>query len=291
MKVKLDTKGENWVELEAGSKDPDSVYVDGKLMERLDYIETRLLKKNWDVVIVVDGIEGSGKSTLAIQIGWLMSYGKLSIENMIIGLEDAPIKLEKGKSGDIFIMDEGSLSFSSKEVMKREQVELIKIFNVIRQKNLILIIVAPSFFDLNRYIAVHRSRCLIHVYTDKELNRGRFAYFNQKRKNILYSEGKKNYNSYAKPEANMFGTYTNWNPLGDEYIKTKEKSLFEAFNTTKKKVLTEKDIIMKLAKRFEKQLPEITKKDLALGLGIDPKTLRGYIKTKDSVGNMVGNGR
>lgn len=278
MKVKINNETGEWIELEKGSKDPESVYFDGELITRLDYIQNKLLKNNWDVVIIVDGIEGSGKSTLGLQIAWLLSNGKLTMKNLILGLEDAPDKLEKAEQGEIFVMDEGSLSFGSRETMKREQVELIKIFNVIRQKNLGLIVVAPSFFDLNKYISVHRSRALIHVYTDKDLTRGRFAFFNQKGKNILYSEGKRNYNSYSKPVANFYGRFVNHNPLGEEYIKAKERSMFEAFQSRKKKLPNKKDVLIELVNNYKERNPNVTQENMAQIFGVTRKTLAGYLK-------------
>lgn len=281
MKLKFNEKLGDFEELESGSKDPESFYMDSLLAERLSFIEHKLIKKNWDVVILLDGIEGSGKSTLALQIAWVLSKGKLNMQSLILGLEDAPDKLEKANQGDVFVIDEGSLSFSSRETMKREQVELIKIFNVIRQKNLVLIVVAPSFFDLNKYISVSRSRCLIHVYTDDQLVRGRFAFFNQKRKNILYTEGKKNYNTYVKPEANFYGRFLQFNPLGEEYDKAKERSLFEAFQSRKKRLPNKKDMLIGIIKKFDKDNPDLTKDKLAQTFGITRTTLRGYLKDDD----------
>jgi hypothetical protein len=166
--------------------------------------------------------------------------------------------------------------------MKREQVELVKIFNVIRQKNLALIVVAPSFFDLNKYIAVQRSRCLIHVYTEKDLTRGRYAFFTQKRKNILFTEGKKNYNTYAKPEANFYGRFTDSNPLGEPYIKAKELSLFEAFQSRKKKLPTKKDMLKELVIKFREKNPKETQKNIAKNFGIAEHTVGRWLKEAES---------
>tara|TARA_R100000750_G_scaffold60737_1_gene50529 strand:+ start:1249 stop:2118 length:870 start_codon:yes stop_codon:yes gene_type:complete len=282
MRIVFEEKEQKWRELEDDEKVEGEMYIDGLLADRLDYIQRKLLKHNWDVVILVDGIEGSGKSTLAIQVAWFLSNAKLRMDHLILGLEDAPDKLEKAQHGDVFLMDEGSLSFSSRETMKREQVELVKIFNVIRQKNLALIVVAPSFFDLNKYIAVQRSRCLIHVYTEKDLTRGRYAFFTQKRKNILFTEGKKNYNTYAKPEANFYGRFTDSNPLGEPYIKAKELSLFEAFQSRKKKLPTKKDMLKELVIKFREKNPKETQKNIAKNFGIAEHTVGRWLKEAES---------
>ncbi len=179
-------------------------------------------------------VHNSGKSTLSFACAWYISDGNMTINNICEGTSDAMKKLEKLPDKSTLIIDEGSIMFSSKEVMKKEQRNLIKVLQVIRQKCMCLIIVSPSFFDLNKYIAVQRSRFLLHVYTDAKLNRGRFCFFGEKRKNLLYHIGKKHFNSYAKPKADFFGTFNNFNPFGDSYFELKKKSLSEAFHEKEK---------------------------------------------------------
>lgn len=178
-------------------------------------------------------VHNSGKSTLGFICGWYITDGKLTLNNVCEGTEDAVKKLEKLPNKSILIIDEGSLMFSSKEVMRTEQKRLIKILQVIRQKCMCLIIVSPSFFELNKYISIDRSRFLLHVYTDKNLKRGRFSYFSQKKKQKLYIFGKKNFNSYAKPRADFVGTFSRFDPFGEAYKELKLKSLRESFNERK----------------------------------------------------------
>ncbi len=225
--------------------------IDGYLKQKLDNIKL-ILSKDWDAVILVDGIEGSGKSTLSFVCGWYITDGKLTINNICEGTEDAFKKLEQLPKGSTLIIDEGSLMFSSKEVMRKEQRQLIKILQIIRQKCMCLIVVSPSFFDLNKYIAISRSRFLLHVYTDKKLNRGRFCYFSEKKKHKLYIFGKKNFNSYAKPRSDFVGTFSNFNPFGDEYLELKRKSLRESFKEDKKTIaprhqgwLNQRDLLLR----------------------------------------------
>ena len=67
------------------------------------------------------------------------------------------------------------------------------------------------------------------------MNRGRFAYWGERRKKGLYELGKKNFGSYSKPRANFRGKFTNYKlPYDDEYQKVKMKSLMEAFGSGEK---------------------------------------------------------
>ncbi len=205
--------------------------IDRKLKEKLDNIKA-IQKRDWDASILGDGGEGSGKSTLLIFCAYYVSNGNMTSYNICSDGKEAVERLEKLPDKSVLVIDEGSLIFSSKDTLAREQRRIIKILNVIRQKRMVLFIVAPSFFDLNKYISCQRSRFLIHVYTDEKLNRGRYCYFGEKKKRLLYMIGKKNYNSYRKPRADFVGRFEDFKPpFYEEYIETKKKSLMAALHS------------------------------------------------------------
>lgn len=221
-----------------GIKEP--VYIDGFLYNKYMRV-VDMIKKNWDAVILVDGMEGSGKSTFAAQGATIISTAlnvPFTIDHIVADAQSAMEKLEKMPDNSVLMIDEGSLVFSSKDTMKKEQRQLINVMQIIRQKNMTLFIVLPQFFELTKYIAVHRSLFLCHIYADgAKKQRGRFAYFSTKGKNKLFILGKKNFNSYDKPKANFRGRFTSWFPFDKEkYNKIKRQSLSSAFedNSTKK---------------------------------------------------------
>lgn len=225
VKVKYDKDKKEWIELEKGSK--EGIYLDGFLKKRLDNV-LYIQSKDWDCCFVIDGVEGSGKSTL----GFICSYylnPNLSLDNIAIDGNDALKKLEKLPDKSLLMVDEGALMFSSKDAMKREQKKLIQVISVIRQKNMVLIIVLPSYFELNKYLAVHRSRFLLHVYSTADLERGRFAYFGTKKKRVLYELGRKNNYSYGRPRSDFVGRFKIFDPFGKEYKELKRKSLLSTF--------------------------------------------------------------
>lgn len=278
VKVEFDEKKKEWIELPKGSE--EGIYLDGKLKTKLDNIKM-ILKKNWDAVIIVDGLERSGKSTLGITCAYYLTDTKLNMDNICIGSMDAVEKLDKLPDGSLILIDEGSLVFSSMDVMRTESKRLNKILNVIGQKNMTLIIVAPSFFNLSKYISVERSRFLLHVYTDAKLNRGRYAYFSTAKKRILYDLGKKNYNSYRKPSADFIGRFVDFNPLGEEYIKLKKKSLMEALHGNDTHAPSSKDMkeMMNNLIKNNKDLTgkdKITNKQLSLLFRVNVRTIQRY---------------
>jgi hypothetical protein len=206
------------------------LYLDGYLKTKLDNVKD-IIKKNWDCVILIDGKERAGKSTLGFCCAWYLSDGKMTINNLAKNTDDAIAKIQTLPDKSVLFIDEGSLSFSSKDAMRTEQKKIMKILDVVGQKNLTIIIVLPSFFELNKSIACRRSKFLLHVYTDEQLERGRFTYFGEKKKRMLYEVGKKNYGSYDYPEADFIGRFTDFKtPFFEEYLKLKRDTLMIALN-------------------------------------------------------------
>ncbi len=251
VKLKYDYKKKEWIELEKGSK--EGIYLDGFLKKRLDNV-SRIISKDWDCCFIIDGIEGSGKSTL----GFICSYylnPNITIDNVAIDGADALKKLEKLPDKSLLMVDEGALMFSSKDAMKKEQKKLMQVISVIRQKNMILIIVLPSYFELNRNLAIHRSRFMLHVYCTADLERGRFAYFGTKKKRWLYLLGRKNNWSYSKPRSDFIGKFQEFNPFGDEYKKLKRRSLASTFkpdqSTRQDSLIGQRNSLIKLIYKKE----------------------------------------
>lgn len=249
------------------------VTIHERLWEKVQNI-LYLKKKGYDSPIIIDGKRRTGKSTLEKTIAYLIDPN-ITIKNFVAGLEDAPEAIEMANDDSVLCFDESSLNFASKDAMKKAQNQLLKIIDVVGQKRLTIIFVLPSFFELNRSIAVTHSLFLIHVYTDEKLNRGRFAYFGTQNKKKLYEIGKKNFGSYAKPKSDWTGTFRNFElPFEDEYINLKKESLRQALNPTNKeyqnKLLVSKtrtDCMME----FKENCPEVTDVTIAKGFGISTR--------------------
>jgi len=263
----------------------EKIYIDGYLKKKLDKM-LEYQRKDFDVCTTFTGKEGSGKSTLALICAWYLTNGKFGVDNIVEGTEDVVEKLDKAKKGSVLIIDEGSLLFSSRETMSKEQRSVTKILNVLRQKNIILFIVAPSFFDLSKYIAVHRSNCLINVYV-KGLRRGRFAYFNESKKKSLYLHGKKQNNNYEAVSPLFRGRFLDFRPpFHEEYLKTKERSLMLAIsrgygNETKDKPTTEHDLKVKLAKEMRANNPKMTLKQIGAIMSVTDRTILRWFQEEN----------
>jgi len=116
------------------------------------------------------------------------------------------------------------MTFNTGARMTKEAREVKGLLTMIRKKQLFIIIVAPTVFDIDYYIICFRSLALINVYA-KGLERGYFAFYNRDQKEKLYIKGKKTHDmKVAKP--NFIGRFTKWNILdSDKYEKKKDEGI------------------------------------------------------------------
>lgn len=252
------------------------IRVHQKLWKKIQNI-MKYQEKGWDTLLLIDGQRRCGKSTLGKTIAYLINPN-LTINNFVAGIEEASDKIDKVKEKDVLFFDEGSLIANSKEVMKKLNVQLEKIIDVVGVKRLVFIFCMPSFFKIANSIAVHHSRFLLHVYHGKKLERGKFAYFGTKKKKLLYIIGKKNFESYKKPKSNWKGKFVDFKlPFEDEYEKLKKQSLKETLNPNIKKgiKLTESDYKTLFLTKFKENCPDVTDKNIAKGFSI---SIREYYR-------------
>lgn len=231
-------------------------YMDGYLKENLDTAK-KAIKDDWDMVFTVDGAEGSGKSVLAMQMAYYvdptfseqrMAYSPKQFESLV---------LSAGKYQAI-VYDEAFTGLLSRNIMSQVNVMLVQMIAEIRQRNLFVFIVMPTFFDLDRYVAIWRSRALVHVYT-KGFGRGRFALFNAERKKQLYVNGKKFY-SYAKPRANFHGRFTNYYPIDEQKYRDVKDTALKARQQTSSNRVSNDEFLYRAIAQFEEMDTKIMHK-------------------------------
>jgi len=261
-RVYLDYDGKKWKEVEKSD-----FWIDKFLYEKLQNLKM-IQEKEWDGVILIDGKERSGKSTLGMICGWYLSNGNITERNFARGLSDAALKISELPDKSVLVVDEGSTLFSSKDSSTQLQKKLIKILDVVGQKNLIIIICLPCFFDLNKTIAVRRSLFLCHVYPDDKYDRGQYAFWGERPKARLYRLGKKDFDSYGYPKADFIGEYFKFRPpFYEKYLKNiKAQSLKEVLEAAVDKPTREFDVTTfknRILGRINIINPEITHDVLA----------------------------
>lgn len=198
--------------------------VDGVLAKELLKIRKRVTMKDEDYFFVVDGEEGGGKSVLAMQLAFLVDP-TFTLSRVVFTPEDFKEAILSADKGQAIVFDEAFRGLSSKGAMSQVNKLLIELMMECRQKNLIVFVVMPTFFMLERYVALWRAKGLFHVYRKKGL-RGYWMFFNKQKKKMLYIRGRNKFFSYAWPKSSFHGRFTNHYTLDEEaYRKKKADSL------------------------------------------------------------------
>lgn len=207
-------------------------YMDGYLKLAYDKAK-KVILNDWDFVFLIDGMEGGGKSVLAQQ-GATYCDPTFNADRIAFTPEEFKTAVLSAKKYQAVIYDEAYTGLSSRGTMSDINKILVQMLAEIRQKNLFVFIVMPTFFDLDKYVALWRSRALLHVYTDKGFGRGYFEFYNKDRKKSLYINGKKFY-SYTKPRPNFRGRFTNTYTVDEEAYRTKKLKALGNHKDHKKK--------------------------------------------------------
>lgn len=212
-------------------------YMEGRLKNSLDNKVIPSLQKNdKDCVIVVDGREGSGKSTFALQMAKYVDPS-FNLKRIVFAPEDFREAILKAKKGQAIVYDEAFTGFSSRASLSPINRVLVSLAMQMRQKNLFVIIVLPTIFLLDKYMAMFRTRALIHVFESRG-NRGYFRLYNSKAKKLLLLLGSKTMSYSPKfVRTNFKGRFYGKFALGSDeiekqYRKNKEIALAESEKTS-----------------------------------------------------------
>lgn len=175
-------------------------YIHMILESNLKNLHTEVTKHDWDGFIVIDGQEGTGKTTLALQIAKYLDPS-FNISRCVFTITQFLEATENAEKGQAIVFDETMGYLGSRGSMSKFNRILLKVFSEMRSKNLFIILCIPSFFELDKYPAIHRSVCLFHVN-----KRSRFVGYNFNKKKLLYITGKKYY-SYSFPSADFIAKF------------------------------------------------------------------------------------
>ena len=213
---------------------PIRYYMEKRLVRNLEKVRLRVRTNDEDVFWVVDGPEGSGKSTFAFQVAKFLDES-FCVDRIVFTAKDFRNAIIKAKKFECIVFDEAFRGLSSRSALNEINKMLVELMMECRQKNLFIIIVLPSFFMVDKYVALHRASGLFHVYKTKRGKRGQFMYFNERKKKLLYIKGKALY-SYAGVHTDFKGRFFGQYAVNrEEYLKKKLGS----FNTSGKVLRSE----------------------------------------------------
>ena len=254
---------------------PCEIYVDKLLFNTLGSLD-KYRKHDFDAVGLFTGEEGSGKTRFAMQQALLLDHN-FSNKNIVFNANQFEEAIDRLPFGSVIMWDEADdvgAGWASQMMFT-----LKKTFKRIRKRNYIIFLVTPTFHDLNKYFAIHRTRFLINIYT-KQITRGFWNLYKRDKKKLLYIKGKKEMNMRCvMPD--MRGRFTDLPPLFpvdlEEYEKAKDEATIQAIEDerySKKDLKVE--IYGKLKERLEGDGFSWLRKDYADVLGVSPRTISRY---------------
>jgi len=205
-------------------------YMDNRLDKDLrTKIYPDLMKNDKDNVFLVDGNEGSGKSKFADIMGahaGLHMNCHYDLDCVCLSPEQFRNRIQTCPKRTVVIYDEAHRGMGSRRALSEINNILIDLMMEMRQKNLFVIIVMPTFFLLDKYAALFRSRGLFHIY-EKKRKRGFWVFFNEKNKKLLYILGKKLLSYDVMKYPRYRGRFYDQYSMDEDEYRSKKMQVFQ----------------------------------------------------------------
>lgn len=263
-------------------------FMEKRYIQKLDLMIKRMEGTD-DNIIIIDGDEGQGKTEFTTGTCYYIAHKtgrKYAINNIFFDLDEG-IKFASETKEQIIHFDEGALGMLSIHWWKSNQQKFIQFVMVARKKKHFIAICIPKFYRLNQYILEERSIALIHIYSRKNIYKGRFVYFNKNSKERLFHDWKrthtKKYNKYYTFHGSFVKTMEKI--FSKEQLDEYERMKDEAIMNISKKIEKPKSEI-ELKKETRKEILEniiekkkgLTQKDIADIMGCTIRSIQNYTK-------------
>lgn len=255
--------------------------MDNALKKKIDLMIKRCTQKNpkKDSLLLIEGGEGEGKSNFSFQIGYYTSYvtGREFSSKNVFFHADKLLKFAQETENQIIIYDEPSLDMMGAEWWKQEQLNIVKLLMTARKKRHFFIFNLTKFYKFQEYIVVDRAMGMIHVYSRKEIEPGRFVFIKRKAIEIMYNTYRKNKQRLYKKYTSLRGTFPDF-VEGTMDIENYERNKNAAIMSigTKKQGKTQKKYNELKEKLGLLKMPVQTKEELCKKLGIGVRTLYSW---------------
>lgn len=219
------------------------------LLKRWDKLKDGKLA-DWDEdrFYITDGHEGSGKSLFTIQQAAYIDPTILDDENgkvlprICFDVDEFLSAVRNTKSTKshtkCVVFDEAFRGMSSKSSLSGTNKKIVEALMEVRQNNLVVFIVSPSFYLLELYPAVLRSKALFHVVKEKGTRLRYVRIFNFQKKAKLYQIGVRKAWGYpikTRTKVRFFNKYPGGDEFEARYRKKKMTSLRDGDKKTDKK--------------------------------------------------------
>jgi hypothetical protein len=286
-------------------------YIDENLKANWDNYLIKGVKHKWDGIFLISGMEGSAKSTNAFTNakyldptfpGPLLSDGttRRKCDRIVFTAQQFLHAIDTAKPEQCIVFDEAVMAFMSQDAGSEIQKILVKKMVTIRKLRLYIIIVIPSIFLLRMYMAVFRTRCMVHYYSPDGITRGFFKFYSYDTKRKLYIKGKKEFDQdCVMSDFTGRATDTSWFFFDDDEYQAKKNEAIKMITETpdkKKKEASEASKRLKFERdvliydrflAFKAEKKNFDEKDMA-----DHLTKKfGFMVTEGSVKGIIKNAK
>jgi len=271
------------------------------LLPKLDLMAQRCSGKGSkkDVVLLCEGGEGEGKTTLSVAIAYYISEKtgrKFGEQNVFFDLNKL-LKFAQETEEQIIIWDEPALQALSTDWASKIVKNLTRFLMMARKKRHFIIINMTKFYKFNEYIVVDRAIGLIHVYSRKNIQSGRFMYIKKKYLESLWRDyrfsKRRNYAKYcSKRIRGMFPDVLNpkyknnvLSEFDDAHYESEKDKAINSIGMEERVTPAQlrKQLIIKFIKRELTIGSKLTQKQLAEKYEVAVRTIQKYAKEiKDS---------
>lgn len=171
---------------------PYNYPIENRLIQKLDLMIQRCTqnKPKRDAVLNIEGAEGEGKTTFSIAIAYYVSEKtgrKFDHTHIYFDLRKLIERIQNTEE-EILIWDEPALHGLGKDALTNIVKDLERVLVMARKKRHFIIINMAYFNMFSPYIVWQRPLGMIHVYSRKEIEAGRFIYIRKKALEGLYQD-------------------------------------------------------------------------------------------------------
>lgn len=267
-------------------------YIDGTYYENLSILARKIGDDMTFLGLVSSSTleVGTGKSTFVQQTGeiWTELVNEkyntdltFDMKNIVFNSEDLIDRAFNLPRYSCLILDEGD-DLDTHYYSKLART-LRKFFRKCRQLNLFILVILPNFFQIPSAYAISRSVFFIDVRFKDEFERGYFSFYSFKKKKKLYIIGKKT-QDYDCVGEDFSGRFLKGYAVPEqEYIRAKRLDMLRDNEAEQLKVTPQQELAMKIKifKQIMANVPEMSRKSLALAFGVSTRTLNRW-STKDT---------
>ena len=282
-------------------------YLDPKIVKKLDLMADRCTRSNAkkDACLIVEGGEGEGKTNTSLACAYYIKH-KTGMPIHLFFRLDNLIKFAQTHTGCIIIWDEPALDALSTDSLSRINKDLIRLLMAVRINRHFFIFNFTKFYKFNEYIVVDRALGLIHMYSRREVEPGRFVYIKKRNLEKLYLSYKQNKKRLYKKYSSFRGSFSevmnrHFDNMG-VHINGFDKATIGIYESEKGKAIEgigkadvkkENKALIELRK-LKKTLgnmviPSITREELAAKMGISSRTLQMWKNMRERGQNDLEN--